>query len=68
MQQSRKGKSYLVLKNRDTGEKVRILVSETEDGWDGTIKMGSIPEAYYSIGIENASGEEITYRGIYGYY
>lgn len=68
VQQSRKGKSYLVLKNRDTGEKVRILGSETEDGWDGTIKMGSIPEAYYSIGIENASGEEITYRGIYGYY
>ncbi len=68
VQQSKKGKSYLVLKNRDTGEKVRILGSETEDGWDGTIKMGSIPEAYYSIGIENASGEEITYQGIYGYY
>lgn len=68
VQQSRKGKSYLVLKNRDTGEKVRILGSETEDGWNGTIKMGSIPEAYYSVGIENASGEEITYRGIYGYF
>ena len=68
VEQSRKGKSYLVLKNQDTGEKVRILGSETEDGWDGTIKMGSIPEALYSIGIENASGEEITYRGMYGYY
>lgn len=46
--------------------KIRILASETEDGWNGTIKMGSIPAGLYSIGIENASGQMVTYEGAYG--
>lgn len=66
VRQSQKGKSYLVLKDHNTGMKIRILASETEDGWNGTIKMGSIPAGLYSIGIENASGQRITYEGAYG--
>ncbi len=64
--QDHKGTSYLVLKNEKTKEMFRLLGSETDNGWYGSIHMKSIPSAYYSIGIENASSEQITYRGIYG--
>lgn len=64
--QSQTGKSYLVLKDNKTGDKVRILASETENGWHGTLHLGSIPTAYYSIGIENASSETIIYHGMHG--
>ncbi|MEY8517067.1 hypothetical protein AALC25_09095 [Lachnospiraceae bacterium 29-84] len=64
--QDKKGKSYLILKDRNTGTMVRLLNTETEDGWYGTIRLGpSIPGASYSIGIENASQDPITYRGMY---
>lgn len=66
--QSQKGKSYLVLKDHESRHSYRILRSETEDGWYGTVYLQAIPTAYYSIGIENASSETIVYEGGYGMY
>lgn len=65
IEQSRTGKSYLTFQNRDTNSSLRFEKTETDDGWNGTIKLAGINKAVWSFGIENASDNTITYSGTY---
>lgn len=65
--QSRTGISYIRLLNAKTYESIKLVITETNNGWYGTINFGpsSIPTAVYAFGIGNASDYSITYTGTY---